>query len=317
MPRISGVGEALNPALRIVPAEKSSYVDCIQLWLKDPLPPTRLEWLATQCDSVDVRQQRKRWDPAYRVRLQVRRFSQEALQWLATLSGALLNYVEVGLDWTFNNERERDEAHEFVRRHHIKRWHGDQQVTVYKSTRYTARRRVRRVPNMLVVYSDLPCRVSGEVNCVHLEWRLSGARTLQRAGLSTFGELLQLDHRAFWKERLLMRTVNQQALGHQYNMHVLGRDRRRGPWIEFYGAAKSLAYDFDGRAGYMLMRRAGDTTQGVADSYGKLFDVSRCLVPLDVDELLPAGSGIDNDSRGVELVQGNQWVRWGKSVLSP
>jgi hypothetical protein len=118
-----------------------------------------------------------------------------------------VNRLEVSLDWTFENERERDAAQEFIRRHHVKRWHGQQQVTVHKGTRYSARRQVRAAPNMLVVYADLPCRVSGEVNCVHLEWRLSGARTLQRAGLSTVGELLQLDHYQFWKEMLLRNQV--------------------------------------------------------------------------------------------------------------
>ena len=48
-------------ARRIVPVDKTSYVDGLQLWLKDPLPRIQLEWLATQCDSIDVRQQLKRW----------------------------------------------------------------------------------------------------------------------------------------------------------------------------------------------------------------------------------------------------------------
>ena len=167
---------------------------------------------------------------------------------------------------------------------------------------------------MLVVYADLPCRrVTEETPCVHLEWRLNGSRALQRAGLGTVGQLLQLDHRQFWQERLLLRTVKQQALGHQYNRHVLGRGRRGRPWIEFYGP---ITYDFDGRAGYVLMRRAGGSTQSVVDLCGKQFDVSRCLSPLEVDELLPnveqflpAVSGSENNCRGVELAQGNQWLR--------
>ena len=239
----------LARARRIVPTEKSSYVDCTQLWLKDPLPPTRLEWLAAHCDSIDVRQQPKRWDPAYRVRLQMRRPSHEALQWLATLDGMVMNYVEIGLDWTFTTEEERDAAHEFVINHHVKRWHGDQRVTFHKGiTRYTAR---RRVPNKLVSYADRPSRITGEIHCVHVEWRLNGARALQRAGIATVAELLKLDHYQFWKERLLMRTVNLQALGRQYNVHVLGKGRRRGPWIKFFGPKKSIKYNFDARTGYI------------------------------------------------------------------
>jgi hypothetical protein len=278
-------------ARRIVPVDKTSYVDGLQLWLKDPLPRIQLEWLATQCDSIDVRQQLKRWDRAYRVRLQMRRPNHEALQWLATLTGVLMNYAELSLDWTFDSEEARDAAHEFVRSHHVKRWHGEQRVTFHSGTRYTAQ---RRVPNKVVSYADQPSRITGEIHCVHVEWRLNGARTLRRAGIATVSVLLKLDHHQFWKDRLLLRRVNLEALGRQCNVHVLGKGRRRGPWIASYGPGKSIRYNFDARAGYIVMQTSGSkekgtrgTTQAVVDECRKLFDVSRCLEALEIPELLP------------------------------
>jgi hypothetical protein len=275
------------------PADKTSYVDGLQLWLKEPLPRIQLEWVAARCDSIDVRRQSKRWDPAYQMRLQMRRPRREALQWLATLTGVLMNYAEIGLDWTFTTEEERDAAHEFVINHHIKRWHGDQRVTFHKGTRYTAN---RRVPNKLVSYADRPSRMTGEIHCVHVEWRLNGARTLRRAGIGKVSELLDLDHHQFWKNRLLLRRVNLEALGRQYNVHVLGKGRRRGPWIAFYGPGKSIRYNFDARAGYIVMQTSGSkekgtrgTTQAVVDEFRKHFDVSRCLEALEITELLAAG----------------------------
>jgi hypothetical protein len=269
-----------------------------------PLPQTKLDRLATYCSSIDARQQAKRWDPSHQVRLQMRRPRREALQWLATLDGMVMNHAD--LDWTFTTEEERDAAHEFVINHHIKRWHGDQQVTFHKGTRYTAR---RRVPNKLVSCADRPSRITGEVHCVHVEWRLSGARALRRAGIATVSELLDLDHHLFWKERLLMRTVNLQALGRQYNEHVLGKGRRRGPWIEFFGPNKSIAYNFDARTGYVLMRTSGSkeegtkgTIQAVVDEHRKQFDINRCLEALEVEELLPAISLSDNGLDGVNPV---------------
>ena len=178
------------------------------------------------------------------------------------------------MDWTFSNKQQVDEAYEFVRSFHIKRWRGEQWVVFCRGTsRYSAK---QGVANLLVVYSDLPCRrVTEETACVHLEWRLNGARALQRAGLGTIGQLLQLDHRAFWQKRLLMHTVDQQALGHHYR-YVLGRGRKGRPWIECYGP---ITYDFDGRSGYMLMRRAGGSTQSVVDLCRKQFDVSAVPEP--------------------------------------
>ena len=296
------------------PLAKLWYFDKIRIWLKRRLADERVVWLRKHCrGGLYEKKRRKQWDPRYVMGLELYQPDDEALQYLATLDGVLLNYAEVALDWTFSNQQQVDEAYEFVRSFHVKRWHGEQWVVFCRgSSRYTAR---QGVANLLVVYSDLPCRrLTEPTPCLHLEWRLTGARALQRAGLSTVSELLRLDHRQFWQARLLLRTVKQQALGHQYNRHVLGRGRRGGPWIEFYGSG--LAYDFDGRAGYVLMRRAGGSTQSVVDLCGKQFDVSRCLSPLEVDELLPnveqflpAVTGSENDCRGVELDQGNQWVR--------
>jgi hypothetical protein len=209
-------------------------------------------------------------------------------------------------DWTFNSEEERDAAHEFVGRHHIKRWHGKQRAKVHKGTRYTGQ---RRVPNKLVTYGDQPCRVSGEIHCLHLEWRLNGARALRRAGITTVSQLLELDHRQFWKERLLLRRVNLEALGRQYNRHVLGKGRRRGPWIAFYGPGKPIRYNYDGRAGYILMRTSGSqekgtrgTAQAVVDEWRKHFHVSRCLEAIEIPELLPgvillSDKGLDGVNR--------------------
>jgi hypothetical protein len=135
------------------------------------------------------------------------------LQWLAALKHSLMNYVEVSLDWIFNSEEKRDDAQEFIRRYHVKRWHGKQQALLYKGTRYTAK---RRAANKLVNYAEQGSRISGELFCEHVEWRLIGARALRRAGIGSLNELLKLDHRQFWTERLLMRTVNLDRLGRMY-----------------------------------------------------------------------------------------------------
>jgi hypothetical protein len=132
-----------------------------------------------------------------------------------------------------------------------------------------------------VVYADLPCRITGEVYCVHVEWRLNGARALQRAGLGTVSDLLLLDLHLFWQRRLLMRSVNVQALGRLYNAHIGGiNDRGPGPW--------------DSTIGQVLMRTVGSeaagtrgTTQALVDRFRRRFDVNRALQELDVTELLP------------------------------
>jgi hypothetical protein len=291
MPRISAVDAALNPALRIVPVEKLSYVDGLQLWLKTPLPPRQIERLEQQCGSLHVLQRNKSWHRDYRQRLQLRQPSREAVQALARLSGVLLNQLELALDWTFNSEEERDAAHELIRRYHVKRWHGKQQALLYKGTRYTAK---RRAANKLVNYAEQGSRISGELFCEHVEWRLSGVRALQRAGIGPLNELLKLDHRRFWKARLLMRTINLARLGRLHCVHVQGKGPRRGPWIEYFGPNKLFRFDYHGRTGSTVWltcgsREAGTeaTTQALVDEWRSKFEVGCCLEALDVEHLLP------------------------------
>jgi hypothetical protein len=199
------------------PLERISYIDFATVWLKEMPPRSERDWVETQCggkgqdgarrQAFDVRQEPAKWDRAYQVRLQLRQPSHLALQWLATLPDAVLNYLEIALDWIFASARERDEAHALISKHHLKRWHGSQQITFDQQTRYTARRQTagqRRVANLLTNYPDRACRITAEDCCEHGEWRLNGQQALRRAGLIV-GGLKDLDHRAFWRDRLLLR----------------------------------------------------------------------------------------------------------------
>jgi len=195
----------------------------------------------------------------------------------------------------FDNEYERDQARDFVNHHHVKRWHGEQEIKFCNRTRYTGK---RGVPNKLVTYADQPSRTTGELYCVHIQWRSNGARALRRAGVYSVQDLLNVDPHQFWQERLLMKAVNRRELGKQYNMHVAGKGRRRGPWVSYSG---KFEYDHDLRTGGWLLRWLAvekpewdgeqpatyASTQQVIDAFGKRFNVNRCLEMLNVEHLLP------------------------------
>ena len=271
------------------------------------LPQDELDWVETQCGSkgpnraqrkpFDVQQEPAKWDRdrAYWVRLQLRQPSHLALQWLATLPDAVLNYLEIALDWIFASAQERDAAHALINKHHWKKWHRDQQITFDQETRYTARRLTaseRRVASLLTNYRERRCRVCAEEDCCeHSEWRANGQIALRRAGL-TVGGLKDLDYRQFWRQRLLLRTVDVETLGRLYRVHVLGDRRGRG----------RLG---DSEVGHSLLCAVGSeakgtkgTVQAVVDKYRKRFDVGRCLQGLEVDEfLLPNVAGWDDDIR--------------------
>lgn len=57
----------------------------------------------------------------------------------------------------------------------------------------------------LVIYSDRPSKVTGEI-CCHMEWRTTGARSLGQQGLSTLAEVLRINHTAFWRDHLRLQA---------------------------------------------------------------------------------------------------------------
>ena len=266
------------------PLARYSYPDLIQLWLPELLPPSRIDWLdPPRCGSHHELRRLKRWTrhDKYVMRLQLRQPGPEVLRWVATLNGALMNRLDVALDLIFASEEEVAAADEFIHRHHLKLWHRDQEVTLFKTTRYTAS---PRAPNKLANYADKECRITGEVYCLHIEWRLIGVQALKRAGLAAVSAVKDIDYYRFWKDRLLLRTVDLQALGRQFRVHVQGRNnRRRGPCSEY----ASIGNDLMGQVG---------SVQALVDQYRKQFDVGRCLKPMEIEGLLPVISCSDSGS---------------------
>jgi hypothetical protein len=190
-----------------------------------------------------------------------------------------LNYAEFSLDWIFEDGDTKDAAFEFFARHHIKRNHRDQEIRFSRATRYSG---PRTAPNVVATYHDKVSKVSGEIYCVHLDWRIKGIDALKRAGIKTLRDAFAIDHVDFWHKRLLMFELEVEKIGRLCNNHHI-HTRRRVPWTTRYG---SYQYHLDRRAGHAMMRRFG-SVQAIVDLYRKQFDVSSCLVPINVDHLLP------------------------------
>lgn len=262
----------------VLPAGIYAYLDRVDVWLGHPLSRSKLEWLERQCrGGVHVRNKPMNFNSFYRQRLQLRQPSHEALQSLSTLNDVLLCYVEFVLDWTFHTEAERDEARDLFDKHHVKKWHGRQRLRFVKRTRYTG---PRSAANVLATYSDRESKVTGEVFCVHTEWRIRRSRALRAAGVNGLADLLTLDHRGFWSQRLLISALDLRQLG-RLHCNTERHTRRRKPWI------LSFRYDVHLRAGAIIFNALG-STQAVIDDCGPRFDVKSCLTSINVRHLLPS-----------------------------
>jgi hypothetical protein len=266
---------------RIKPVAIYPYIDRITVWVKQPLTNAQIVWLRQHCGKVHVRNRRADFDYLLKQRLQLCRPTDEVLRWLSRLPDVYLNYVEIALDWTFPNEFEREDAYEFVSRHFVKRYHGSQGIRFVRGvTRYTGG---PSVPNLFLMYGDLPCRITGEIFCLHLEWRRRRRDNLQRAGIRSIADLLHLDHRAFWQKRLLLAEFNLHKLGGIVRRHF-SPQTSKGPWISYLKSG--VRWDHDRRSGHTLLVKFG-SAQSIIDEFTGQCRVGRCIIPLGVGHLLP------------------------------
>jgi hypothetical protein len=139
-------------------------------------------------------------------------------------------------------------------------------------TRYDA----WRAPNKICFYRDKPCRLTGEIHCLHLEWHLNGLRAVRRAGIESGQDLVDFDHRSFWDPRLLLFDVDIERLGRLVRNQSTGKKSR----------ASGSNYFTDRRTGHTLMKSV-DGIQELIDLYGSQLRVHRVLRRISNEALLP------------------------------
>ena len=245
--------------------------------------------LRKMCGSIYVdRRLGARFGQGYIQRIELRQPSPAALQWVANRPEALINRIEIALDYTFKNINQKDDAFAFLHSHLMRRWHGKKQKiklvrsgkrkreyelvdeTEMGQTRYDA----GRAPNKIVFYRTQYSRITGEVNCLHLEWHGNGKKAVQALGIKTGEDLLKFNHRAFWQKRLRLYRVDEDRLGR------LVRNRKSGK-------RSRVSNNLDGRMGHILISSVG-SVQELIDQYGTWGRISRALQPIPNEEWLPA-----------------------------
>jgi hypothetical protein len=277
----------------IKPTGIESFLDKAQVWLPEPLSASNLAELKSLCRGKVHKL--KKWvrfnHKVYKQRLQLNQPTREALQLLNAQAGVLINYLEISLDWLFDNYWICECARETHDQCRIRKYHGKQGIRNKNGTTYDAYR--WKNPNGMVCYSDRPSKATGEIFCVHTDWMISRAAAIRRAGINSLADLLALDLHDFWSKRLILAEVDRSILGRLYQNYILNT-RRRSPWLEERRGSngQTYLYNVDAYIGTILYRRTytdpelPSSTQAVIDRY-RYLEVSRCLIPLDIRHLLP------------------------------
>jgi hypothetical protein len=183
------LGRIPSPVAPVKPIDIHPYFDRIQIWLKRPATAAAITKLRKDCGHLHCDNRRARFDGTYRQRLEFKQPGDSVLRWIARRDDALINRAEIALDFIFGSTAQRDDAFEFLHRHLCRRWHGKRQgVRAYRgrrgsparpsdgeieraNTRYDASRAAR---NSILFYRQPSSRATGQIDCLHLEWRLKG-----------------------------------------------------------------------------------------------------------------------------------------------
>ena len=133
-------------------------------------------------------------------------------------------YIELAWDFITNTQDEAEKLENWIRSHLIELRRGSKRVYNFKTTRYSGNRN----QNPTAMYANRQSKIAKKP-CVHLEWRISGARSVS-AAIGNLKSLVSIDdsaHMQFWNRRVRFIQINSTKLGRI----VLGRTRIKGRYI--------------------------------------------------------------------------------------
>lgn len=249
----------------IKPTGSYDYQDRIRFWLKTPLSKADEIRLRAMCDHLDLRDRRARFDHRYIQLVTATRPSEAFLTMLKDRENLLLNYVEFSRDFIFQTEQECEAAFAFAIEHYIIKHRHGQRARLYIGKKSTsAYSGPRAATQVLALYADQPCRMTGEAHCLHFDWRISRVQTLRRLGIDGISDLLAFNQTAFLNERLIFGCLNAEHIGRAManSQRKKGETQRRKSNIisKPLPSGRAFQYNEDLRRGQVLCRNAGITS---------------------------------------------------------
>lgn len=294
MPKIKLAPSPANNNRRKLPASFAdlSGVHCgwdrVQAWFRKPLTADdyrRVKYAG--CAKIATFPERARFDCRYVRRNVFTVPSDDALAVLRDLRDPddyLLNIVEPGLSINFYEASAKVASFWYMAKTSVQSYHRSAHGVRFVGTgetvtRYSGPAYASKVDGL---YADEPCRFTGEVDCLHPDRRISGARACRAAGIETFQDMIDFDHVEFWRRNLRLYEIDVRKLGRmQLNRERSQRRRTRSVY-----RMGRFTYDLDLRAGAILMRAAGRTNQDVVDRYRGVLPVRRALISVDIEPIL-------------------------------
>lgn len=288
----------------LTPLDSYLYLHAARILFKRPLTPTERQYLADNCQSLNVHRHGQ-WVTdengvsrqlnifPHREQVQVVGANLLALKFLASRddrlpkgNGAmpkrdrnppLVIYLEIALDIIVENEQVLSRAFDAFNRCFVQLWNGKHGAIDFVNGGMSTGRRWNG--KYATGYISKPSPVTGEVNCLHIEYRICSAQAVRAVGVNSIADLLTFDFRAFWEKNLILRQIDVERLGrHVLNKRFGTRRRERGPKDRRTGQIYVRAYGYN-KSGTIC-------AQALMQNYGS----GPFLSSIAVGHLLPSAS---------------------------
>ena len=168
-----------------------------------------------------------------------------ALQLIAELPNARINHIEVAVD-LICDAHTKYMLRDLFDEHFVQPWHGGHVQSRFESGTLSRRRGACQYE----WYCDRHSKVTGEVDCFHLEGRHFGVEAVRRVGIEHPRDLLTFDHDKYWRKNLKLFEADPERLGRFY-LNQLRRERRRHPLL--HHTRNGFVYNVDRATGNTLL----------------------------------------------------------------
>lgn len=286
------------------PSDVYPYCHSMRQLRKRPLTPSAQAYIRENCDSLSVHRhgqlvsdKRGRFHQVniypFRERLQVVGPNPEVYKFLASLDDRipdstgklpehdlrppLITCLEITLDIILSDEKVLRTAFDALKRCFVQRWNGKHETVEFGNGGMSTGR--RWPGRYFTAYISKPSPVTGEVDCLHLEYRICSARAVRDIEVQSVSDLLTFDHTRFWKKNLVFLDIDFRRLGRNHRNKAEKRKRQK-PDID------------DRRIGQSLWRANAYDQSGslCVQEFLKNYGPGPYLEPIPIGHLLPSSS---------------------------
>jgi hypothetical protein len=276
------------------------YTDKMHFWLHEPLTRAEKRELSGLCGGrLKIPRPEKTLMGGWLKSYHIQQPTNAALKWLSRYGRdkLMINQVELAFDFILRTQEEADRLRDYLGKHLLQPWHGRQRTSRVHGTYYNSGG--GWVRNSYAIYDSLPSKVTGEVNCCHLEWRTNTADAVRKLGIGEAKDLIDFDHDGFWQKKAKLYDAPTERLGRYWLNRQTGSYRQHG-WKQ--KRPPGITTNMDLRVGHLLktaILRGNDfspvrplgAVQDLVDAYGII--ARKALVPLPSDWLFSNGQKED------------------------